>query len=382
MVRNYKDGKKIDDHIYDDWGYLNCIHEYDLLDDSVNRAKYYTTAGKLCLEAFYDHADIENDEPEKILVYDEQGKTVKECANRSELAAMCLEQIMPKEKLNIIVIEDGLLSETATLIDKTKFNLALCEVVHAVYQKDPYNPNSEPQKYYEHMCNNHAMFDGIIMLTEEAKKDFQNQYGKSNNIYVIPHFYPYEIRKVDFDSRDHKKAVIVARLDPLKQLEHAIYIFSLVVKDVPDAKLEIYGRGEEEDMLSGLIDKLRLKNNVFLMGLTDDPVSVMNSGALFIMTSLAEGYGMALIESISNGCPVFSFDIKYGPSEIVTEGRTGFLFHRSDKEGFAKKIIAFLKDPDMQRTMSKYCYADAPRFSSGLFLDRWYDMTATLYDHR
>jgi len=218
------------------------------------------------------------------------------------------------------------------------------------------------------------------MLTEESKTDFQKQYGESQNIFVIPHFYPYDINKIKFIERDPKKAVIVARLDPLKQLEHAIYIFSLVVNDIPDAKLEIYGRGDEEEMLKKQIKKYNLENNVFLMGMTDDPVSVMNSAVLFIMTSLAEGYGMTLIESISNGCPAFSFDIKYGPSEIINEGKTGFLFHRSDRETFADKIITYLKDAEMQKIMNIYCYEDAPKFSSAWFLDKWYNMIVILYE--
>jgi len=220
------------------------------------------------------------------------------------------------------------------------------------------------------------------MLTEAAKRDFQNIYGKNQRIFVIQHSYPYKVNKVDFDSRNHKKAVIVARLDPVKQLERAIYIFSLVVKNVPDARLEIYGRGEEEDMLNEHIQKLGLDKNAFLMGFTDDPVSVVKTASLFMMTSLAEGYPSTLVEAICNGCPAFSFDLKYGPSEIIDEGKTGFLFHRSDMEQYAQKIVAYLKDTDLQRTMSNNCYADAPRYGASLFLDKWYDMTATLYNRR
>jgi len=382
MVRNYEKGKKISDFIYDDLGYLNCVREYDSKDENVYQVKYYTTDGFLCMEAFYNHMDEEKDEPERLIVYDEQGCIIKECADRSELAALCLEQIMLQDKFSIIVIEDGLLSKIATSIDTSKSGRAICEVVHNVFLKDPYNLNSEPQRFYRNLCDNHSLFDGVILLTEKAKNDFQDIYGEKKSIFVIPHSYPYEVDKAVFNDRNHKKAVIIARLDPIKQLEHAIYIFSLVVKDVPDARLEIYGRGEEEDMLYEQIQNLGLENNVFLMGFTDDPVSAIKTASLFMMTSLAEGYPLTLVESICNGCPVFSFDIKYGPSEIVDEGKTGFLFHRFDRERFASKIIAFLKDIDLQRDMSENCYTDAQRFNSVHFLDKWYTMTAALYNRR
>jgi len=382
MVRNFKNGKKTSDFVYDDWGYLNFTREYDSKDENVYRLKYFTTEGLLCIEAFYDNMDEETDEPVKLLVYNEHGSIIKECADRSELAAMCLEQIIPEDKFSIVIIEDGLLSKTATSIGINKSNRMMCEVVHNVFLKDPYNLKSGPQRFYKNLCENHSLFDGIILLTEEAKRDFQNIYGNTQRIFVIPHSYPYKVSNVDFDSRNHKKAVIVARLDPIKQLECAIYIFSLAVKKVPDAMLEIYGRGEEEEILNEHIHKLGLEKNVFLMGFTDDPVSVVKTASLFMMTSLAEGYPSTLVEAICNGCPAFSFDLKYGPSEIIDEGKTGFLFHRSDMEQYAQKIVAFLKDIDLQRTMSNNCYADAPRYGTSQFLDKWYEMTATLYNRR
>jgi len=382
MISNYQDGIKINEFVYDDWGYLNCVKEYDSEDEDIYIIKYFTTTGNLCIEAFYNHMDLITTEPEELILYDDQGGIIKHCSNRSELAAICLSQIISQDKFSMLVVEDGLFSEVVTASDANKSNRAICEVFHSVHQTDPYNANSEPQIFYKHTCENLSSFDGIVLLTEEQKKDFCNQYGNEDNIFVIPHFYPYEITKVDFNKRDHKKAVIVARLDPLKQLDHSIFIFSLVVKEVPDARLEIYGRGQDEDVLYKYIQKLGLTNNVFLMGLTDDPISVMKTASLFMLTSLVEGYGITLIESISNGCPVFSYDIKYGPAEIVDEGKTGFLFHRFDNENFASKMIDYFNDIDMQKTMSENCYVDAPGFSSNHFPDKWYNMTTTLYNRR
>ena len=45
----------------------------------------------------------------------------------------------------------------------------------------------------------------------------------------------------------------------------------------------------------------------------------------FLMTSRFEGYPLSTLESISHGCPVVSYDIKYGPREQITEGEDGFL---------------------------------------------------------
>jgi len=218
------------------------------------------------------------------------------------------------------------------------------------------------------------------MLTEDARKDFSENYGSEENIFVIPHPYPYPIKKSDFDKRDNLTAVALARLDPFKQLHVAVEIFAVVARALPEARLEIYGRGPEEKRISALIKRLGMENNIFLMGYTDDPLAVFGTVALTMMTSSAEGFGLTVMESICNGCPAFAFDIKYGPAEIIDDGETGFLFKRFDGETYARMIYEYLKDVELQRTMSENCYAAAHRFSNEKFLENWYQMTETIYN--
>jgi poly(glycerol-phosphate) alpha-glucosyltransferase len=381
LVRYYEDGKKVKDNIYDDWGYLNSVRVFDPMYEDRYTVNYYTTSGYICIEALYM---IINDasELDKLIVYDEFGSIIAECADNAELAAFCLEQLMSDEKFYILVVEDGLMSKAATTIDKSKKNFARAIVVHNIFLSDAYDPSSEPQKYYKYLCENHSKFEAVIQLTQEARDDFGRIFKSKQNTFAIPHPYPYEISKVSFDKRDHKKAVIVARLDIVKQIEAAVDIFSMVVKELPDLKLEIYGRGPDEENIKERIKKYGLENNVLLMGYTDDPLAVFRTAALFMMTSWAEGFGLTLAESICNGCPAFAFDVKYGPSEIVTDGYTGFLFPRFDKKKYAAKLIDYFKDADLQKAMSENCYTDAPRFGTDKFLENWFNMTEALHNRR
>jgi len=373
-VRYFKNGNADKDLVYDDWGYLNCIREYSPLSEDIYDVKYYTTDGKICIEALFRPTN-EGITQEKLFLYDDNGEVAAECANSAELAALCLERIMADDKLYMLVVEDGLMSKAATMAARGKSNVKRCAVVHSIFLNDAYIPGSGPQPYYKYLCENRSEFDGIVMLTEEARKDFELLYGNTGNIFVIPHPYPHEISRVDFNKRDNTKAVVVARLDPFKQIELTIDIFDSVVKKLPDAILEIYGRGPEEEKLRDRIKKLGLEKNITLMGYTDKPLVAFNAAVLSIMTSKAEGFGLTLMESICNGCPAFAFDIKYGPSEIIEDGRTGFLFPRFDVEKFATKVVAYFKDEDMQRTMIGNCYDAASKFNSDKLLESWYKMT-------
>jgi poly(glycerol-phosphate) alpha-glucosyltransferase len=380
MVRYYKNGKMDKDLVYDDWGYLNYIREYSSHSEDVYSVKYYTTAGKVCLEAFFRPTNL-GIEHEKIILYNDKSEVEAECKNSAELAALCLERIMSDDKFYILVIEDGLMSKAAAMINDNKKNAAKCIVVHNIFLNDAYKPESGAQTYYKYLCENHDKFDGIIMLTEDAREDFKKLYGRKNGMFVVPHPYPYEINPVEFRQRDNKKAVVVARLDPFKQIHLAVEVFALVVRELPDAKLEIYGRGPEEERIRGIIKKHRLENNVFLMGYTDEPLGVFNTAVLSMMTSRAEGFGLTLMESICNGCPAFAYDIKYGPAEIIKDGETGFLFPRFDAKMFASKMVAYFQDTGLQKQMSENCYAAAPGFSTDKFMENWYDLTENLYGH-
>jgi len=379
MVSFYDSGKRMKDMIYDDWGYLNKTREFDPESGEVTGEKFYTTGGDLCIESFHKKRDTEDEDTlEKLIVYDSQGNIEGEYTDNAELVALCLKQIMSDEKFYLFIVEDDNMAKAVTTLGETEKNIAVCEIVHNIFLNDAYDLSSRPQRFYTYLCENHEKYDGIIMLTEDSRRDFQKLYGESCNIFVIPHPYPYEIKKIDFNERDHKKAVIVSRLNITKLINLSIDIFSLVVKEVPDAKLEIYGRGDEEENLRKQIIRLGLEENVFLMGYTDDPLVAFKTAALSMMTSLAEGYGMTLMESICNGCPAFSFDVKYGPSEIIQEGRTGFLIERFNVELFAKKMIKYFKDEKKQRDMSENCYADVSRFNTDTFLENWFNMTKAL----
>ena len=353
-VRYFKNGNAYKDIVYDDWGYLNYIREYSEISEDIYDIKYYTTEGKLCVEALFRPTD-KGIEHEKIFLYDDNEEIIAECANSAELAALCLDRIMQDDKFYMLIVEDGLMSKTAAELNENRKNAAKCIVVHNIFSNDAYDPKSEPQTFYKYLCENHKGFNGIIMLTKDAANDFKEIYGSEDSLFVVPHPYPFAIERKDFESRDNLKAVIVSRLDPIKRINYAIEIFALVAKKVPEAKLEIYGRGADEENLKKLISKLKIEKNVKLMGYTDEPLALFNTAALFMMTSVAEGFGLTLMESICNGCPAFAFDIKYGPAEIIEHEKTGYLIPRFDIELYAKRIIKYFNNVDLQRTMSEKC---------------------------
>jgi poly(glycerol-phosphate) alpha-glucosyltransferase len=383
QVERYEDGKRIKSVFYDDWGYINSILKYDPEDGKrFDYEDFYTVDSRLRVKAFYKYEKEEN-VIDRIILYGDGGHVAGIFKNNAGLAAEYLKQTLVDSKFYILVVEDGLYSETAAILEKK--NVAKVKVVHNIIFENPYDPyESKPQFFFRYLCENIDKFDGIVFLTHDERRDFYTRYGNIRRTFVIPHAYPHEIVFADFNKRDHRKAVIIARLDPFKGINMAIEIFAEVVKKLPDVRLEIYGAGtvEETEKYEKMINELGMRNNVFLKGFIDDPLSLLKTSALFMMTSSAEGFGLTLMESICNGCPAFAFDIKHGPSEIISDGITGYLIPRFDKEMYAEKLVTFFEDIELQRSMSENAYKEAPRFGPDAFLESWYTFTETLYKRR
>ncbi|MBF0747678.1 glycosyltransferase, partial [Gemella sp. 19428wG2_WT2a] len=52
-----------------------------------------------------------------------------------------------------------------------------------------------------------------------------------------------------------------------------------------------------------------------------------------------------VMESINEGCPSISYDLKYGPSEIIENGVNGYLIEPNNIEKFAEAMVSIKKYP-------------------------------------
>ena len=50
-----------------------------------------------------------------------------------------------------------------------------------------------------------------------------------------------------------------------------------------------------------------------------------------------EGFSLALLESLAHGVPTISYNIKYGPKEMINNGENGYLIEKMMKMHYTKK---------------------------------------------
>src|SRR4029078_163163 len=92
----------------------------------------------------------------------------------------------------------------------------------------------------------------------------------------------------------------------------------------------IHGAGPQRAELRQAILDHDLYSHVFLMGPTPDLGAALAQGAIFVLSSRCEGCGMVIVEAMSKGLAVVSFDCERGPAEIISDGEGGLLVPELD----------------------------------------------------
>lgn len=184
-------------------------------------------------------------------------------------------------------------------------------------------------------------FDRFIFLTNRQRNDFRNI---NTQIYEKSSTIPHPVTQIINRTNRKNRIITISRLVSNKPLEGAIQAFAKVAKQFPDLTYEIYGTGSESEKLAKLIDSLNMSQSIFLKGYTNSALELFSDSLMSIAPTKFEGYGMAILESLSMSCPVITSNVDYGPNEMITDGINGHLVHYDDVDGLEKAILNILNN--------------------------------------
>lgn len=142
--------------------------------------------------------------------------------------------------------------------------------------------------------------------------------------------------------------VNVGALVAHKGQKHLIDAMPMVLREVPDARLVIFGEGELRASLERQVKHLSLDKRVLLPGFREDVLSLVKSADLFVMSSITEGLGSAVLDAMAMGLAVVGTRAG-GIPEVVVPGVTGELVEPGEAQPLAEAIVKLLKDPALRR---------------------------------
>ncbi len=161
----------------------------------------------------------------------------------------------------------------------------------------------------------------------------------------------------------------VGRLEPVKGHRYLINAVPSVLKELPQARVLLCGDGALRGELEGLARNLGVAEEVIFLGEREDVPELLAASDLFVLPSLNEGMGRAVVEAMAAGKAVIATDVG-GVPDLVADGESGLMVEAESPEQLAGAIVMLLKDEDLRRKMGVEGKNRAEEYSIDAMLEK------------
>jgi len=216
--------------------------------------------------------------------------------------------------------------------------------------------------------------DKMVVLTKTDMENIKKRYNMKNLFQIYNPVDQKLINKRKEYNLDSQKIMSVGRLTDQKNYPVLVEIADEILKANPNWTWEIYGDGVLKNQIQSLIDKIECSDRLILKGQVDNVYDCYADYSFLVMTSKYEGFPMVLLESVSSGLPMVSFDIHTGPNEIIEDSLNGFLIEPFDKGKMIDAIQKIINDEKLRKNMSDYSVKSSKRFSKDYILKQWREL--------
>ncbi len=190
-------------------------------------------------------------------------------------------------------------------------------------------------------------------------------------IYPLPDGEPV-LEPVSVVDKTRRVLLAVGRLDKQKGFEELLAAFGELAQRYSEWDLVILGEGPERERLEAQRDSLGLSSRIHLPGRAGNPGDWFARADYYMMSSRFEGFPNTLIEAMSYGLPVVSFDCETGPADIIRDGLDGYLVSQEEGAvGLACAMGALMGNDDKRRKMGIAATAVRERFSPEQVMAAW-----------
>jgi glycosyltransferase involved in cell wall biosynthesis len=215
-------------------------------------------------------------------------------------------------------------------------------------------------------------YDKVIVLNID-----EVNYRPHNNVVVLSN--PVE-PFAGSANLDNKKVMAAGRIAPVKGFDQLIQAWALVHKQYPDWELHIYGDtyGDTKEKLQNQINSMFLQDVIYIMPSVENLTQTMLNYSIFALTSETECFPMVLLEALSVGLPIVSYDCPNGPRNIIIEKKDGILVKKRSPETFSKAIITLIQNENLRKKMGTLAKENSKRFHTQKIMNEWKQVLDTI----
>jgi glycosyltransferase involved in cell wall biosynthesis len=230
------------------------------------------------------------------------------------------------------------------------------------------------------MTRLYPRLDALTVLTKRDLDVYEEHLEGNVRLVQIPNTVR-ELAGANADL-DAKTVLAVGRLTPQKGYDLLIPAFGRVAAAHRDWRLRICGAGPQRAELETMIRAHRLEDAIELHGPARDFGAEIAGASLFVLSSRFEGLPLVLLEAMSKGMGIVSFDCPTGPADVIDDHRNGILVPPGDVEALAAGILELIEDGDLRRRCAAAATDTAHGYRPAAIGPRWEALFGELREAR
>ncbi len=301
-----------------------------------------------------------------VIVYDAAGEPLGSVPGFGGLYRAWLSHVVPPD--GVVIVEARQLGD---LLASWASPAQLIHTIHTNHLEAPYTPDAPVNALWSGWFGIADAFDAVAWPTATQMRDVQARFGTTRADVVAPN--GVDVGRGANGAIGSRRAVMVNRLAAGKRIDHAIRAWAEVARVVPDATLDIYGNGAEHDRLAALIAELDLGHVVTLRGHVVDLSECYQGAAFLLLTTAFEGQSLVIGEALGAGTPVISYDVAYGPREVLQRGG-GILVPSGDEPALLDAVLRVLQDSEFHARLVHEAPHAAAIVERSAVSRRWADL--------
>jgi poly(glycerol-phosphate) alpha-glucosyltransferase len=299
-----------------------------------------------------------------ITSFDRTGRTTGQWTSPSAFRFAWIDELLAGEAAAVIVDS----KTVARWMQKYRRpNVALVHMVHGAHHDARGRLTDSRRPIFENLHR----WDAVVFLTARQRAAAIELLGDSGNLHVVPNAVTIRERMPRLPP-DRLHGVIVARLSGIKRLDHALRIIAAVRRLDILVTAEIVGEGDRHARLEAEAQRLGIADAVRFSGYIPRAADRYARGSWTLLTSRSEGESLSLVEAMAAGCLPVAYDIRYGPAEVIADGRNGRLVPDGDIDRAARALAGLcVLDDDALATARRQARRTAERHNDSAILALW-----------
>lgn len=236
---------------------------------------------------------------------------------------------------------------------------------HNSYER-PHDVQSDYRWWYRKWILN-KKFNLITVLTQTDKDYIDN---KLRNVEVM--YNPLAITPVENVPQKEKIILSVGRLGVwhTKGFDLLIRAWNKISNLHKDWKLVIIGDGDDKSK-QYLQNLCNADSNIEFQNFTSDIIEEYKKASIYCLASRYEGWGLVMVEAMSQGCATIACNYKGRQAECITDGIDGLLCEVDNENAIAEKIELLINDHQLRKRLQTNAIKTSAQYLPESIIPQW-----------